>query len=189
MKNVIANRLSNLLTTVAVAAGLAFVGLPAVTAQAGDAGQTCYFGECLPRGSAPVVAKAERPDDGFRVLVKQGSWSVLSNGQMIIVNKQFDDGAKFAIIRTKDGYGLAFVDPNWNLREGQIFKVSVDIDGKTFTGQGKAASSTMMIVADIRDQFISDFANAELVKFDIAGSKWTIVPANAAAVIKAAANS
>jgi hypothetical protein len=180
--------ISRMPATVIVAAGLAF-GLTANAAQARDAGQTCYFGECLPRASTPAVAKAAPSDESFRVIATQGGWSVARNGQAVIVSREFDGGAKFAIIRTKDGYGLAFVDPSWKLREGQTFKFSIDIDGKTYSAHGKAASSTMMVAADIRDEFMDDFANGELVKFEIAGSKWTIVPANANAVLKAATNS
>jgi hypothetical protein len=53
--------ISRMLATVVVAAGLAF-GLTANAAQARDAGQTCYFGECLPRASTPAVAKAAPSD-------------------------------------------------------------------------------------------------------------------------------
>ena len=178
MKTATSNRFARMLKTAVVVTGLAFTALPAVAAQ------PCYFGECASSASTPVVAKA----DDFKVIIKQGNWTVLRNSQTTVVDRQFDDGAMFVFIKNKDSYGLGFIDQSWNLKEGQTFNISTEIDGKTFTGKATATAKNTVVVSNVSDEFLQQFANGDLAKFEVAGSRWTIVPHDVATLIKAAAN-
>jgi hypothetical protein len=186
--NTFSNRLPRTLRAGFVAVGLAFVCLPAASVQAaqpaGSSGPACQLGE----GGLPHLTplpKADSPADTFRVLAKQGGWTVASNGQDVIVSFQYEDGAKFSIWKNAAGYKLGFADQSLNTKEGQTFKVSVEIDGKRFSGEAKAVSSSLVIV-DVDDAVMNQIIGARSVKFAVAGSDWTITPADAVSAIKAA---
>jgi hypothetical protein len=186
--NTFTNRLPRTLRAGFVAIGLAFVCLPVTSVQAAEpaanAGPACQIG----KGGLPhltLLPKEETPADPFRILIKQSGWTVSSNGQDVIASFEYQDGAKFAILKSSDGYKLGFVDQNLKIKEGQTFEVSAEIDGKHFSGKGTALSNSLVMV-DVDDAFMSQLIEGRAVKFAVAGFDWTIKPADAVAALKAA---
>jgi len=182
------NRMARSLAACGIAFGLALSGVSASASQSAP-GQVCYFGECLagapaPKPSVPAVQNGE-----FRVLVQQGKWTVLSNDKTVFVALKYDDGAMFAFAKNSEGRHLVFFDRNWNLKKGDRFVAKVDVDGRQFTIAGEALGEDTLVIANLSDDAMNILGSAQIVRVEVAGSKWSFTPADAVAVLNVALRS
>jgi hypothetical protein len=179
------NRMARGLAACGIAFGLALSGVSASASQSAS-DQVCYFGECLagapaPKPSVPAVQNGE-----FRVL---GKWTVLSNDKTVFVALKYDDGAMFAFAKNSEGRHLVFFDRNWNLKNGDRFVAKVDVDGRQFTIAGEALGDDTLVIANLSDDAMNILGGAQIVRVEVAGSKWSFTPADAVAVLNVALRS
>jgi hypothetical protein len=140
-----------------------------------SAKQVCYFGECGPAAAEPAKpasTKTQPNASETKVLSKFGSWQLLSvNGQRLVAT-MFDDGAAFMMAKVNGEFFLMFVNPRWNLAEGQSFPLQATVDGKAFNTSVEATSKTVL-VAKVTPKFMKAIYLGDQAKIS-AVDTWTL---------------
>ena len=173
------NRMARGFAAFGIAFGLALSGVSASASQSAP-GQVCYFGECLAGAPAPKPSVAQ---------VALGKWTVWINDKTVMVALKYDDGAMFAFAKNAEGSHLVFFDRIWNLKTGDRFVAKVDIDGRQFTINGEASGNDTLVIRNLSDDAMNIIGTAQIVRVEVAGSKWSFTPAGAIAVLNVALRS
>jgi len=113
----------------------------------------------------------------------------LSNETSVLVELKYDDGAVFAFAKKGEGNHVLFFDRNWNLNKGEKFVAKVDIDGRLFTLNGEAFENDTLIIPNLSDEAMKAITTGQMVRFQVAGSNWSVAPAGAVAVLDVALRS
>jgi len=107
-------------------------------------------------GASPAhFEPSSDPESQARTISTHGSWTAVCIGRMLLVIDEFEDGSHFAIVDRADGkFGLVLSSPRWHLTKGMRLRMTINIDGRVFSGDVQVISETMLALDDVGKEFV-----------------------------------
>jgi hypothetical protein len=99
----------------------------------------------------------------------------------VVVLDRFENGATFGILDPRDGdISLAVDDPDWELEEGQRVPMSLEIDGRKYTGVAVAGGATTVAMAHVPGRVIEAMVQGQRATLTVGHDRFSMDLTNAA---------